>query len=66
MFVYITFILKGIQQNGDPYWRINTEINKNYELCDTYPDILVLPSNFDESRLQNVAAFRSRNRIPVC
>jgi len=55
----------GIQQNGDSYWTINTEINKNYALCDTYPDILVLPSNFDTIRLQTVATFRSRNRIPV-
>jgi hypothetical protein len=55
----------GIQQNSDPHWTINAEINKNYALCDTYPDILVLPSSFDTSRLQRVADFRSRNRIPV-
>ncbi|CAF0769870.1 unnamed protein product [Adineta ricciae] len=55
----------GIQQNSDPHWTINAEINKNYALCDTYPDILVLPSSFDISRLQRVADFRSRNRIPV-
>ncbi|CAF5084570.1 unnamed protein product, partial [Rotaria magnacalcarata] len=55
----------GIQQNSDPHWTINAEINKNYALCDTYPDIIVLPSSFDSTRLQRVADFRSRNRIPV-
>ncbi len=57
--------MQGIEENGDSHWAINTEINQNYTLCDTYPDTLVLPSNFDASRLQNVAAFRSRNRLPV-
>ncbi|UJR26804.1 hypothetical protein I4U23_008117 [Adineta vaga] len=55
----------GIRRHGDPHWSINTEINKDYALCDTYPNVLVLPANFDSSRFQNVAAFRSRNRMPV-
>ncbi|CAF2432659.1 unnamed protein product [Rotaria sp. Silwood2] len=55
----------GIQSVGDAHWIINIEINKNYTFCDTYPHILVLPSNFATSRLDNVASFRSRNRIPV-
>lgn len=59
------FTRMGIQQNSDPHWTINAEINKNYALCDTYPDILVLPSSFDTAKLQRVADFRSRNRIPV-
>jgi len=59
------FTRMGIQQNSDPHWTINAEINKNYALCDTYPDILVLPSSFDTAKLQRVADFRSRSRIPV-
>ncbi|CAF4628725.1 unnamed protein product [Rotaria sp. Silwood1] len=55
----------GIQLNGDAHWIINAEINKNYTLCDTYPNVLVIPSNFDTSRLEQVVNFRSRNRIPV-
>ncbi|CAF1098524.1 unnamed protein product [Rotaria magnacalcarata] len=61
----LTISKDGIQQNSDPHWTINAEINKNYALCDTYPDIIVLPSSFDSTRLQRVADFRSRNRIPV-
>ncbi|CAF3481420.1 unnamed protein product [Adineta steineri] len=55
----------GLGKNGDPNWIIDTEINKNYSLCDTYPNTLVVPSSIDLLRLQNVATFRSRNRLPV-
>lgn len=58
--------MQGIKLTGDAHWIINTEINKNYAFCDTYPDVLVVPSNFDASRLESVSNFRSRNRIPVC
>uniref|UniRef100_A0A4W3J848 Phosphatidylinositol-3,5-bisphosphate 3-phosphatase MTMR2 n=1 Tax=Callorhinchus milii TaxID=7868 RepID=A0A4W3J848_CALMI len=45
-------------------WKI-TRINENYELCDTYPAILVAPESASEDDLKKVAAFRSRGRIPV-
>uniref|UniRef100_A0A8C2PPX0 Myotubularin n=1 Tax=Cyprinus carpio TaxID=7962 RepID=A0A8C2PPX0_CYPCA len=45
-------------------WRV-TFINKNYELCDTYPTILVVPYKATDEDLRRVAAFRSRCRIPV-
>ncbi|XP_040856069.1 myotubularin isoform X3 [Ochotona curzoniae] len=45
-------------------WRI-TFINKCYELCETYPALLVVPYRASDDDLRRVAAFRSRNRIPV-
>ncbi|XP_074982956.1 phosphatidylinositol-3,5-bisphosphate 3-phosphatase MTMR2 isoform X3 [Caretta caretta] len=45
-------------------WRI-TKINERYELCDTYPAILVVPVNIPDEELKRVASFRSRGRIPV-
>ncbi|GAB5584967.1 myotubularin isoform X1 [Prionailurus iriomotensis] len=45
------------------YWRI-TFINKCYELCDTYPALLVVPYRASDDDLRRVATFRSRNRIP--
>lgn len=45
-------------------WRIS-RANENYQLCDTYPAILVVPSAADDSLLEAVASFRSRARIPV-
>ncbi|XP_074247963.1 myotubularin isoform X1 [Saimiri boliviensis] len=46
------------------HWRI-TFINKCYELCDTYPALLVVPYRATDDDLRRVATFRSRNRIPV-
>ncbi|XP_061620621.1 myotubularin isoform X7 [Phyllopteryx taeniolatus] len=45
-------------------WRI-TFINKNYELCDTYPAVLAVPFKCKEEDLRRVSSFRSRGRIPV-
>ncbi|XP_032495100.1 myotubularin-related protein 2 isoform X3 [Phocoena sinus] len=45
-------------------WRI-TKINERYELCDTYPALLVVPANIPDEELKRVASFRSRGRIPV-
>ncbi|XP_032558090.1 myotubularin isoform X3 [Chiroxiphia lanceolata] len=45
-------------------WRV-TFINEHYGLCDTYPALLVVPYNATDEDLKKVAAFRSRNRIPV-
>ncbi|CAL4079568.1 unnamed protein product, partial [Meganyctiphanes norvegica] len=45
-------------------WRI-TRINEQYEVCETYPAIWAVPSAATDQDLRNVAAFRSRGRIPV-
>ncbi len=45
-------------------WRI-TKINENYELCDTYPAVLAVPSAATDDYLRSFASFRSRGRIPV-
>uniref|UniRef100_A0A8C2UIQ2 Myotubularin n=1 Tax=Chinchilla lanigera TaxID=34839 RepID=A0A8C2UIQ2_CHILA len=54
------------QRQGLPNhnWRI-TFINKCYELCDTYPALLMVPYRTSDEDLKRVAAFRSRSRIPV-
>lgn len=57
----ILVFLKGLPNTK---WRI-TFINKNYELCDTYPTVLAVPFKSKEEDLRRVAAFRSRGRIPV-
>uniref|UniRef100_A0A665ULG2 Myotubularin n=1 Tax=Echeneis naucrates TaxID=173247 RepID=A0A665ULG2_ECHNA len=55
------FRRQGLPNNK---WRI-TFINKNYELCDTYPTVLAVPFKSKEEDLRRVATFRSRGRIPV-
>ncbi|XP_063286616.1 myotubularin-related protein 2 [Pelobates fuscus] len=45
-------------------WRIS-KINERYDLCDTYPAILVVPVNISDEELRRVSAFRARDRVPV-
>lgn len=54
-------LLQGLPTNK---WRF-TLVNKNYELCDTYPTLLAVPYECRDEDLKRVATFRSRGRIPV-
>ncbi|XP_072170820.1 phosphatidylinositol-3,5-bisphosphate 3-phosphatase MTMR2-like [Diadema setosum] len=45
-------------------WRIS-RINENFSFCDTYPAVLAIPAASDDELLRQVAAFRSRNRLPT-
>ncbi|XP_014116420.1 PREDICTED: myotubularin-related protein 1 isoform X3 [Pseudopodoces humilis] len=45
-------------------WKIS-KINSTYELCDTYPAVLVVPTSVKDDDLSKVAAFRAKGRIPV-
>ncbi|XP_067280485.1 myotubularin-related protein 1b isoform X2 [Pseudorasbora parva] len=44
---------------------IISKMNSSYEVCETYPALLVLPSNVTEDELKRVAAFRAKRRFPV-
>lgn len=52
----------GISKSDD--WRL-TDINKDFQFCETYPKLLVVPKKIDDSDLRQVAEFRSKRRIPV-
>uniref|UniRef100_A0A8C5EIJ5 phosphatidylinositol-3,5-bisphosphate 3-phosphatase n=1 Tax=Gouania willdenowi TaxID=441366 RepID=A0A8C5EIJ5_GOUWI len=45
-------------------WTIS-KMNSNYELCDTYPSVLVIPTHISEEDIKRVAMFRAKRRIPV-
>ncbi len=52
-------------RRGQPSpWKV-TFINKSYDLCPSYPSVLVVPSRTPERNLSAIAAFRSEGRIPV-
>ncbi|DBA04086.1 TPA: hypothetical protein N0F65_009433 [Lagenidium giganteum] len=36
-----------------------------YELCDTYPQHLIVPTDISDLKIKNAATFRSHNRLPV-
>lgn len=45
-------------------WKIS-KVNSNYELCDTYPAIIVVPTSVKDDDLSKVSAFRAKGRVPV-
>ncbi|XP_018573765.1 myotubularin-related protein 6 [Anoplophora glabripennis] len=42
-----------------------TTLNKDYELCDTYPKYLYVPSSANTTTLIGSSRFRSKGRLPV-
>uniref|UniRef100_A0ABI7VS09 phosphatidylinositol-3,5-bisphosphate 3-phosphatase n=1 Tax=Felis catus TaxID=9685 RepID=A0ABI7VS09_FELCA len=45
-------------------WKIS-KVNSSYELCDTYPAVIVVPTSVKDDDLSKVAAFRAKGRVPV-
>jgi myotubularin-related protein 9 len=45
-------------------WRIST-CNKNYKLCPSYPEEVIVPAKITDEQLVAVAAFRQQARFPI-
>ncbi|CAM9414609.1 unnamed protein product, partial [Choristocarpus tenellus] len=45
-------------------WRL-TGLNQWYELCQTYPSLIVVPAGMSNGQVEAVARFRSEQRMPV-
>lgn len=45
-------------------WQLTT-MNKDYSLCDTYPNLLYVPSTVDKTVLLGSSRFRSKGRLPA-
>eukprot|EP00965_Chrysotila_dentata_P178767 5903320-Pleurochrysis_carterae.AAC.1 len=59
----VEFHRQGLN-NPLSHWRI-TRLNENYELCSTYPALLVVPRAVSDDDVVRAAAFRSGRRLPV-
>ncbi|CAH8846879.1 unnamed protein product [Trichobilharzia szidati] len=46
------------------FWTL-TNVNNNFEICDTYPSLLCVPSMISKNILYGSSRFRSRGRFPV-
>ena len=58
----LEFSRMGVLDN--PYWRVSNA-NATYQLCNTYPQWLVVPSSTSDEDQAAVAAFRSGHRLPA-
>lgn len=56
------FIRLGFDKDGK--WRIS-DVNKDFQLCNTYPRFLIVPSTFKDEHLPGAAKFRYFSRIPT-
>ena len=60
----------GAEQQQQP-WKLWTSLNQTYQICQSYPSVLVGPATLDETQpeavrlIRNCAAFRSGNRFPA-
>jgi hypothetical protein len=53
-------------EDSDPQaWALDTRINADYRLCETYPRVLAMPAAASDELKHQVAAYRSRGRLPV-
>jgi len=58
------FARQGLEVDKSTVWRVTT-VNENYQICDTYPQYLVVPSYITDDQIRGCAQFRSKGRIPV-
>ena len=57
------YLRQGIEFSNNKF--CFTYQNVNYKLCETYPNILVIPSQFKNKDLNKIASSRTKNRFPV-
>lgn len=50
--------------DGDTSWRMSSA-NFDYKLCDTYPQLLIMPKAISDEELFIISNFRSGHRLPV-
>ncbi|CAH0363743.1 unnamed protein product [Pelagomonas calceolata] len=48
----------------DARWRF-TQANSSYDLCATYPPLLIVPAALSDARLKEGSRWRSKRRVPV-
>lgn len=58
------FARQGLKFDENPHWRL-TEVNINYQICDSYPAQFVVPKSITDDQLRACALFRSKGRIPA-
>ncbi|SCU94253.1 LANO_0E06194g1_1 [Lachancea nothofagi CBS 11611] len=58
------FRRQGLTFGENCPWRVSN-VNQDFNLCKTYPRVLVLPSSISDTLLTHSIKYRSQNRIPA-
>lgn len=56
---------QGINFLDDNYLLKITDLNKNFNLCPTYPEILIVPRGISDEEIREASNFRTKNRFPI-
>ena len=54
----------AIHHATETKWRLSY-LNLKYQLCNTYPRLLIVPASITDKELSSVAAYRGKHRLPV-
>ncbi|KAJ2243941.1 phosphatidylinositol-3-phosphatase ymr1, partial [Coemansia sp. RSA 475] len=54
----------GVAGGVGQHWRVS-EINREFQLCATYPPVLAIPARISDTTLTYAARYRSKARLPV-
>ena len=60
----IEFSRMGIVEDGNFGLRF-CDLNKDFKLCETYPEFLIVPKKITDSELKSASNYRSKNRLPI-
>jgi myotubularin-related protein 1/2 len=56
---------QGLNFNDDNYKLKLSNLNKNFALCSTYPEILVVPKILTDDEIREASMFRTKCRFPI-
>lgn len=59
------FQRQGINFYDDEFQLKISSLNKNYALCPTYPEFLILPKSISDEEIREASQFRTKNRLPA-
>ena len=60
----IEFSRQGVTEDNDLGLRY-CYINKNFQICSTYPEFLIEPKDISDEELKQISTYRSKGRIPI-
>ena len=60
----IEFSRQGVTEDNDLGLRY-CHVNKNFQMCTTYPEFLVEPKDITDEELKQTSSYRTKGRIPI-
>ena len=61
----IEFSRQGIIEGNNSLGLRYTYVNQNFEICPTYPRVLIEPANMSDEELRQSSSYRTKGRLPI-